>query len=487
MSGQNFIFATPESVGIPSEAICGFLKELKDARLPMHSFIVMRHGKVVAEGYAKPYGVDKNHRLYSISKSFTSIAVGMMITQGRLQLTDKVADFFPEYLPHNPSPYLMACTVRDLLVMASFNESDAYGPEDEDYVKVFFDNRQVQHMPGQVYHYDSSCTVTLGAIVEKLSGMSLVEYLRPLLDDLGISQGLWCVKTPEGRCAAGCGFSATSRDLLRLGQFVMNRGEWNGRVWVSREYMEAATSRQISCFAGGYDMANQGYGYHFRVLKDGGFACYGMGSQFVLMMPRYGTIVVTTAGTLGIADPDDMIRNAHYRMLDKCSDEALPENPQAQACLKEMSRLKLPAVSGKADSPVSALVSGRRYRVEDNIMGFSWVQFDFWENLCLFTYEKRGVFGAIPLYAGDYGPVVMPEKTEGKQYGKHDTHLRGRSSFAWIRENALVGMVYITDYALGQIKMQATFTEGQVTMMFVKTAGGFADFRDYLAGHAMED
>ena len=133
---------SPESLGIPSESIIRFLDKMKLYGFPMHSYIVSRHGKIAAEGYTAPFTADTKHRMYSVSKSFTSVAIGMLVTQGRLSLDDTASSFFPEYLPKNASPYTLRATVRDLLRMATPNEDGSYDWGDPDFVRTFFEYKQ---------------------------------------------------------------------------------------------------------------------------------------------------------------------------------------------------------------------------------------------------------------------------------------------------------------------------------------------------------
>ena len=170
-----FTSATPESLGIPSQAVIDLLDEMKEHRLVMHSVLLLRHGKIAAEAYSEPvYDRDRKHRMYSVSKSFTSVAIGMMITEGKLSLDTKVADIFPEYLPENPNPYMMEATVSDLLRMSVFNETGSYDWDTENFVKSFFNAPYAMHKPGLVFHYDTAGTTTLCGIVEKLAGAGKV-------------------------------------------------------------------------------------------------------------------------------------------------------------------------------------------------------------------------------------------------------------------------------------------------------------------------
>ena len=185
MQSEDLVFATPESLGIPSGAIDDFLEELAEKRLCMHSYLLLRHGKVAAEGYWSPFNEGRKHRMYSISKSFTSIAIGMMIEKGKLSLNSKVSQYFPEYLPENPHPYVLEATIRDLLMMATYNRYNSYSRESMDFTETFFADSGPKHKPGQFFSYDTAATTVLCTIVEKLSGMTMLEYMSPVLDEIG--------------------------------------------------------------------------------------------------------------------------------------------------------------------------------------------------------------------------------------------------------------------------------------------------------------
>ena len=489
MTEQNLVFATPESVGIPSQAILDFLKDMETYRIPLHSYVILRHGKLAAEGYCKPwFDHDIKHRMYSISKSFTSVAVGMLITEGRLSLTDKVAEIFPEYVPEDPSPYLLKTTVRDLLMMAACNETGCYEWDTPDWVECFFKNDVLKQMPGTIFHYDTNATVVLAGVVEKISGKPILEYLRPLFDALGLSKDIWCVKSPDERCWTGSGIMATSRDLAIFGQFCLQRGEWQGKQWVDRDYMMQATTKQISNYVAHGGVAVSGYGYQFWMMPDDGFACCGMGSQFAMMYPKYDLVFVTTADAQAINNAEDFIRYSILNTFKHLSDEPLPEDPEKLAELRAASNLKMPKMEGPSTSPIMEKVSGTKYAFDKNHWGFEWMKVDFEDGKCVLTYQKRGEQGSFPLYLGEYGNFLFPEKYAGKRIDILDTNYRCISQAAWDSETTLVGNVYAVDDYLGSIKIQLTFIEDTLTVFAVRSAENFFnDFRGYLPGRAVKE
>ncbi|MCB0185340.1 MAG: serine hydrolase, partial [Caldilineaceae bacterium] len=196
--GQETLFtpaSSPESLGIPSQAVLNFLERIDAERINMHGFLLVRRNRIAAEGYWAPWSAEHRHRMYSVSKSFVALAVGLMIDEGRLSLDDQVAGFFPDKVPEPLHPWLAASTVRDLLTMATAHSTTSYTRTDPDWVWTFF-NRQPSHPPGTIFSYDTATTVVLTAIVEKLAGMPFLDYMRPrFLDRIGFSADAWCVRT----------------------------------------------------------------------------------------------------------------------------------------------------------------------------------------------------------------------------------------------------------------------------------------------------
>ncbi len=479
---------TPESVGIPSEAVSRFLQAVRAMQFPLHGFLLIRHGKIAAEGYAAPFDRNRKHRMYSISKSFTSVAVGMMVGEGRLHLEDRVADFFPEYLPPHPSPYTMKATVRDLLRMATPNEDNAYKWGDMDFIRPFFDNAMPKHEPGTVFHYDTNATVILCAIIEKLTGRKMLDYMRPVLDEIGFSKDAWCIRTPEGHSWTGSGILCTPRDLARFGLLCLNRGNWRGKQLVDRDYMTAATTRQISTTVADSGWFRNGYGYQFWMLQDGGFACLGMGGQFAFMMPKYDAVVVATEDLQAFSNADDGVRSAVFRMMEQAADEPLPENPEAfrklQSDLKEMA---IPLPDGAEASPLAERISGSVYELEGNLFGFEWMKFDFAEDRLVMTYRKPSGVHTLTFGIKKYISQPFPDVYSGEQLEKTKKHYESIAAAAWDSENTLIGMIYSVDAYLGSIKMQLTFREDGLTVFWTKFAENFfGDYRGYIAGHRTE-
>mgnify|MGYP000983359580 CR=1 FL=1 len=184
---------TPEEAGVPSAAVEAYLRELTNQKIALHSLMMVRHGKIIFEAYWKPMDENFRHRLYSCSKSFVSCAVGLLIQRGLLSLDDKAVSFFPDKAPADPHPWLAAMTIRDLLRMSTcYDNGASYKPSDPDWEATFFTDT-VSHVPGAVFAYCTTATTMLCMIIKRVTGMEFTQVLRPVFDELGISEELYCV------------------------------------------------------------------------------------------------------------------------------------------------------------------------------------------------------------------------------------------------------------------------------------------------------
>lgn len=192
-TGNELPRGTPEVEGVSATAISTFLDSVVASKHEFHSLMLLRHGKVIAEGWWNPYRQDLRHSLYSLSKSFTAAAVGFARAEGKLLLNDKVISFFPNELPDTVSSYLKQLTVKDLLTMSVGQEPDPTGvvSQDTNWVKRFL-ALPIQYQPGGRFLYNSTATYMLSAIVSKVTGQKVLDYLQPrLFEPLGIAKPDW--------------------------------------------------------------------------------------------------------------------------------------------------------------------------------------------------------------------------------------------------------------------------------------------------------
>ncbi|MBQ8638738.1 MAG: serine hydrolase [Lachnospiraceae bacterium] len=312
-----WITGIPEEVGISSASVCSCLDELQEKGIPMHSFLLWKDGKLVTEGYYSPCEKDELHRLFSVTKSFVSVAVGVLCDRGIIRLDDPIVSWFPEYLPPTVHPWLAETTIRDMLMMRSCYSSTTYKKDlTANWVESFFTS-EPDHKPGTVFHYDTSASHTLCALVEKLTGMKLLDFLREVcLDELGFSRDAYVLEDPFGTSMGGSGLMASSRDFLLFALLVMHRGQLNGKQYLPSWYLHEATTNQVAtCVKGPIPAECCGYGYQFWRGEHDSIVCYGMGGQLAIMLPQFDFICVTTADTQGYGGGNQVIYDTLFRHL----------------------------------------------------------------------------------------------------------------------------------------------------------------------------
>ena len=328
---QSLPRSSPEAQGIPSEAIRNFVAAANDKINTMHSVMIVRHGHVVAEGWWKPQTAETRHVMHSLSKSFTSTAVGLAIEEGKLSLDDQVLKFFPEDAPAEPSKNLKAMRVRDLLTMSTGQTAEPKrDPKDANWVKTFLAH-PVQHKPGTFFMYNTSATYMLSAIVQKATGQKVLDYLKPrLFDPLGITGQQWG-ESPQGVTLGGYGLYIRTEDIAKFGQLYLQKGKWQGRQLVPEAWIAAATSRQTSNGSNPESDWEQGYGYQFWRCRHGAYRGDGANGQYCIVLPEHDTVIAITAET---RDMPAILNVVWEHLLPGFKPAAVPENNQAQASLK---------------------------------------------------------------------------------------------------------------------------------------------------------
>ena len=331
----------------------------------MHSFILVRHGQVVAQGWWDPFDATEPHQLFSLSKSFTSIAVGIAISEGKISIDDTVLSFFPDKAPKDASKNLQGLRVRDLLSMSTGHHEEEikdfpFGGE-EDLVAKFF-ALPLAHKPGTHFMYNTPATYMLSAIVQKVTGQTLLEYLKPrLFEPLGIENPTWDMSS-QGVCFGGFGLNLRTGDIAKFGQLLLQRGQWSGRQLVPAAWIDEATARQTSNGSAPDSDWDQGYGYQFWRCRHGFYRGDGAFGQFCIVMPQYDAVLAVTSGT---RDMGKVMSLAWEHLIPAFSDKALPADPAALGKLKEkLAHLRLPLP--KNSGTPSAAYSGITYTFQPN-------------------------------------------------------------------------------------------------------------------------
>lgn len=479
---NDFIYVIPENEGLNSELILRFLREIEKNKLNLHSFMLVRHGHILAEGYYKPFDEKFEHRIYSASKSFVALAVGKAIGEGKLKLTDKIADYFPEYEIASDRIWLKETSLEDALKMSVPMLTDTYFDRKyKEWAWTFF-NRQSDLKPaGTVFNYNTSGTFILDVLIEKITGMTFLEYLRPVFDKIGVSKDIWCVKSPDGYSWGGSGVVITLRDFAKVGELVMHRGMHKGEQLLPLDYMVKATSKQISnLIENDYTaLTSEGYGYQIWI-NQAGFSLYGMGSQLIFCFPDKDFMFVCNGDTQSNADTSasiiyDIVLRELYNGL---QEKSLPVNEVCQEELQQaLKNLKLNINFGEAHSSMEHKIDGVKYELRENPMGWKWFRFDFYEDEGTLTYENIRGKKQIRFGLGKYLKGTFPET---HYYDKQvdapaNRELNALFSATWLEENKILVRNYIIDTSFGNCFMTFGFKADEVGLMFNKRAEFFMD------------
>lgn len=474
--------ALPEEVGIRSSDVYEMLSSLVKRDIHMHSLLLMRGDQVFLDCYWAPFHKDRPHRMYSATKSYVSVAVGLAEEDGLIDLDAPIASYFPEKIQEPLYPWLKDQTVREMLTMTTVRgRGDWFREQTFDRTKFYFE-RGGTRPSGTLWEYDSAGSQVLCALVEKVTGKKLLEYLNErIFCHLGAFQNARILSTPNGDSWGDSALICTPRDMATFARFVMNYGTWEGKRLMNEAYLRKATSRVVDNRLDGHGgTLRHGYGYQFWRTEDEGFAFVGMGDQMAICMPKQDLIMVCTSDNQGYPAARDYICSLFLDQIAyKASDKPLPENKKEEARLRSLAdSLTLHAAKGAADSPWREKLHGVRYVCGENPM--TWKEFSF-----TFESAERGELR----YTNARGEMILPFDINANRFGKFPEEGYSREvgavrttdghryedavSGAWLQDNKLMLFVQILDDYYGNLSLLFAFKDDMAALRAVRTAEDF--------------
>ncbi len=468
-----FETATPEETGIPSDCILQFIKRMEQRQIPMHSLLLMHHDKLIFEDYYAPCSADSLHRMFSISKSFTSIAIGLLIDEGKIALDAPIVQYFPEKLPEKVHPWIAEMTIRDMLMMRTCHASTTYKLNmSSDWVESFFTTPPT-HPSGTLFHYDTSSAHTLCALVEKLTGGDMLDYLKKKLDILGFSKDSYMIKDPFGVSMGGSGLVALPSDMMKFAYFIAHRGLVEGKQLISPSYIDLAVSPLTeTCMTAPLPSEAQGYGLQFWRNEQNGFVCYGMGGQLIIFLPDYELICVTTADTQRIQGGNQQIYDAFYEeILPHVQKSALsPDQAAAQRLQDICASLAIKPLESAPAPKNLCEINNRTYRVRTEGSDFQTVQICIQENTGTLSFTCKHTPYEIKFGIGTMQTGIFP--IYDQQYA---------ASGAWLFDGTLFIKAHIIDAYVGSVQFQLSFRGDElVVFMNKKEESLFHEFNGHL-------
>ncbi|MBW6500711.1 MAG: beta-lactamase family protein [Bacteroidales bacterium] len=468
----------PESEGVSSSVIIDFLNAVDTAgRVELHSFMFLRHGKVIAEGWWEPYGPDYRHLLYSASKTFTATAIGLAVSENRLRLTNKVYSFFPYSMPDTISDYMKELTVQNLLTMSVGQDPEPRSMGNNgDWINTFL-STEPKHKPGTVFMYNNMATFMLSAIVQQITGQTLFDYLQPrLFKPLGIGGADWDLN-PQGINLGMIGLRVRSEDLAKFGQLLLQQGVWNKKQLIPKEWVKEATSFKIDNFNPQGKQTKeqsdwaQGYCYQMWRGRNNTVRVDGMGGQFVVLIPDKDAVVVLTANSRDTQDELNLIHN--YLIPAIKSNTALPANQDSYNVLqKKQSELRLKTSGSQmVKSGFETKISGREFVLEDNDYNIQSVYFAFNNDGCSFALKRDNQISILKAGSGSWKTtrssmtsLLAPSrnissKSIDANYSVPQTSVPAAISYSWTDDSTLELIARFVEESLGSQTISFRFSD----------------------------
>jgi len=467
---------TPESFGLSSKSVYEYVNGLKIHNLTMHGIIMMKGDDIFYESYNAPFNVDSVHRMYSQTKSLVSLAIGILVNEGKIKLSDKIASYFPEYINESTDPILLNQTIEHNLTMTTCIRCEKwFKAEEDDRVKLYFNQKAVKPL-GESFEYDSAGSQVLSTIVEKVSGQSLFDFLNDkIFKKIGTFKTSYMLKVPGGHCWGDSGLMCTLRDMASIGRLVLNNGNYDGQQIIDSSYIKEATSCKVSTKNQDMPYKRNGYGYQIWMLKNG-YAFYGMGNQLTLIFPEYDIVVCTIASDEGLLETRELIIDGLYDMLKKIGIKTKEDRHDYEKLLEFSDEQVLRYLKPNSIEPVDYIFN-EQYLIKDASSVTRFI-LQKYKDLYILTLEVNGkdvpimfkigenYFGKL-LFEG-YSDLVGKETTKGHYYNI-------ASSGVFVTSTHLRVDVQVIDKYFGNMFIDIIFKKNDASVMITKHAENFLD------------
>ncbi|MFA9392364.1 MAG: serine hydrolase domain-containing protein [Prolixibacteraceae bacterium] len=479
----------PEAEGVSSEGILDFLDAAAKSNNELHSFIFIRHGKVIAEGWWKPYQNNLKHTLYSTSKSFTSTAIGFAVSEQLLTVNDQVISFFPDDLPDSISSNLANLKIKHLLSMSAGQDPEPTFNtvrSDSNWVKSFLAT-PIVHEPGTVFLYNSLASYMLSAIVQKVSGQTVKDYLTPrLFEPLAIEGYDWEID-PQGINTGGWGLRLKTEDMAKFGQLLLQKGKWNEQQIIPAAWVDEATTAKIdqNPNATPEERVNnswlQGYGYQFWRCQHNAFRADGAYGQYIIVMPDQDAVVAIQAET---ADMQDEINLVWDYLLPAIKEGQLPIDTESNKRLKkQLAELALPIAAKQLNSQLVDQLNTNTFKLASNQMKWKSISFQFNGEQCALTFATSQTEYPISFNTGKWAFGETSMLGPNLLLGALDHHKgllpeKIAASFSCIDENTIEFVLrYIETPHTEKIRCTLHENELDVQVEFSQAPGSIAPFK----------
>ncbi len=483
----------PELVGIESKNVIEFIEYLEDLQLATHDLIMCRGNDIFCEAYWKPFDKDFNHRQYSQTKSYVGIAIGLLLEEGKLKLTDKICDYFRDKITREDLGYLEDQTIEDMLTMRTSVIAPSWFVENanKDRVGAYFNDSTVVRPSGTTWSYDSQGSQVLCALVERLAKMPLLDYLKlKFFNKMGTFKTANILKTPTGESWGDSALLCTPRDMLSFARLLMDKGNYNGEQLISEEYVKKATSPIVSNATTAHEEGIYcGYGYQIFTMANGCFIFNGMGHQFTFCYPEYDIIFVINSDNQGaLTSSTDLLQVFYDKIVKNLKDAPLKDNETDYQKLNDyINTLELRSIKGKSNEELKNKINGKKFvAVGKNEQGIEYISLSFNEDdTGILKYKNaqgekelsfgvnKNVFGRFPQYgySNDVGGIPS---TDNYLY-------KCATSLAFTSENQLSIYVQVIDRYFGNLSIIMGFKNDLVSVRMVKVAENF--FNEYHSGY----